>query len=296
MYAIKTFLGSNCVFVVIEFVNYNYSSILDLPIIFFSRMYKLEKTILAGLVCGILAVAPSIAQTTKKPVKPVTGVKKAPVTPAKAASTPVVLKTQMDSLSAAIGVSFSNSLSSQGISNINAEILTKTINTSLKGGKTTFTPEEANKFIGEYFQVIMAEKQKEGEAKGAVVREEGEKFLEENKKKTGVVTTESGLQYEVIKTGDGPKPLPTDKVKTHYHGTLINGTIFDSSVDRGEPVEFPVNQVIKGWTEALQLMPVGSKWKLFIPYQLAYGERAAGPQIPAYSALVFEVELLEIVK
>ena len=259
-------------------------------------MYKLEKILLAGLVCGILATAQSIAQTTKKPVKAATTVKKAPATPVKTASAPLVLKNQMDSLSAAIGVSFSNSLSSQGISNINSEILTKTINTSLKGGKTTFTPEKANKFIGEYFQVIMAEKQKEGEAKGAVVREEGEKFLEENKKKPGVITTESGLQYEIVKTGEGLKPLATDKVKTHYHGTLINGTVFDSSVDRGEPIEFPVNGVIKGWTEALQLMPVGSKWKLFIPYQLAYGERAAGPQIPAYSALVFEVELLEIVK
>ncbi|WP_205748164.1 FKBP-type peptidyl-prolyl cis-trans isomerase [Dyadobacter luticola] len=195
----------------------------------------------------------------------------------------------MDSLSAAIGVSFSNSLSSQGVANINTEVLTKTINAALKGEKTTFTPEDANAFIGNYFQKMMEEK-------GAVVRVEGEKFLEENKKKPGVVTTESGLQYQVIKTGDGPKPAATDKVKTHYHGTLINGTVFDSSVDRGEPVEFPVNGVIKGWTEALQLMPVGSKWKLFIPYQLAYGERAAGPQIPAYSALVFEVELLEIVK
>jgi len=259
-------------------------------------MYKLEKTILACLVCGILATAQVIAQAPKKPAAQV---KKAPSTAVKAAKpvpAQVVLKNQMDSLSAAIGVSFSSSLSSQGISNINSEILTQTIKTSLKGGKASFSPEEANKFIGEYFQVIMAEKQKEGELKGAVVREEGEKFLEENKKKTGVITTESGLQYEILKAGTGPKPLATDKVKTHYHGTLINGTIFDSSVDRGEPIEFPVGGVIKGWTEALQLMPVGSKWKLFIPYQLAYGERGAGAQIPAYSALVFEVELLEIVK
>ncbi|WP_221390381.1 FKBP-type peptidyl-prolyl cis-trans isomerase [Dyadobacter sp. NIV53] len=259
-------------------------------------MYKLEKTILAVVICGIFTTSQSIAQTTKKPAAAVRTVKKAPVSATKTAVTPVLLKNEMDSLSAAIGVSFSNSLSSQGISNINSEILTKTINTSLKGGKTTFSAEEANKFIGNYFQKIMGEKQKIDEKNGAVVREEGEKFLEENKKKTGVVTTESGLQYEIIKAGDGPKPTATDKVKTHYHGTLINGTIFDSSVDRGEPIEFPVNGVIKGWTEALQLMPVGSKWKLFIPYQLAYGERAAGPQIPAYSALVFEVELLEIVK
>ncbi|WP_439555090.1 FKBP-type peptidyl-prolyl cis-trans isomerase [Dyadobacter sp.] len=252
-------------------------------------MYKLEKTILAALLLGAFVTTEGNTQTIKKTTKPAPAVKKAPAAPAKAATTPLVLKTQMDSLSAAIGVSFANSLSSQGVSGINTEILTKTINAALKGSKTTFSPEDANAFIGSYFQKMMEEK-------GAVVRTEGEKFLAENKKRTGVTTTESGLQYEVIKTGDGPKPSATDKVKTHYHGTLTNGTVFDSSVDRGEPVEFPVNGVIKGWTEALQLMPVGSKWKLYIPYQLAYGERAAGPQIPAYSALVFEVELLEIIK
>ncbi|MEO6285249.1 MAG: FKBP-type peptidyl-prolyl cis-trans isomerase [Dyadobacter sp.] len=252
-------------------------------------MYRLEKTIAAVLVLGVLVTSQSTAQTIKKAAKPAATVKKSTAAPVKAASTATVLKNQMDSLSAAIGVSFSTSLAAQGISNINTEVLTKTINAALKGDKTAFSSEEANKFIGDYFQKNMEEK-------GAVVRVEGEKFLEENKKKTGVTTTESGLQYEVIKTGEGPKPAATDKVKTHYHGTLTNGTVFDSSVDRGEPVEFPVNGVIKGWTEALQLMPVGSKWKLFIPYQLAYGERAAGPQIPAYSALVFEVELLEIVK
>lgn len=264
-----------------------------LKIIFYrpsiSIMYKLEKTILAALVLGFFVTAESNAQTIKKTTKPAAPVKKTPAATTKAAATPLVLKNQMDSLSAAIGVSFSGSLTAQGVENINTDVLTKTINAALKGGKTAFTSDEANAFIGSYFQKI-------AEEKGAVVRKEGEKFLEENKKRTGVTTTESGLQYEVIKTGDGPKPAATDKVKTHYHGTLTNGTIFDSSVDRGEPVEFPVNGVIKGWTEALQLMPVGSKWKLFIPYDLAYGERAAGPQIPAYSALVFEVELLEIVK
>ena len=173
-------------------------------------------------------------------------------------------------MSAAIGVSFANSLSSQGISDINSELLTQTVKAALKGEKNSFLQRmKPNLFIQGYFTKMMEEK-------GAVVRKEGEKFLEENKKKQGVVTTESGLQYQIVKTGEGPKPAATDKVKTHYHGTLTNGTVFDSSVDRGEPVEFPVNGVIKGWTEALQLMPVGSKWKLFIPYQLAYGERAAG--------------------
>jgi FKBP-type peptidyl-prolyl cis-trans isomerase FklB len=251
-------------------------------------MYKLEKTILAALTFGVLVTAEGTAQTIKKTTKPAATVKKS-AAPAKTSATPATLKTTADSLSAAIGVSFANSLSSQGISDINTELLTQTVKAALKGEKTAFSADEANMFIQGYFTKVMEEK-------GAVVRKEGEKFLEENKKKEGVVTTESGLQYQIIKTGEGPKPTATDKVKTHYHGTLTNGTVFDSSVDRGEPVEFPVNGVIKGWTEALQLMPVGSKWKLFVPYQLAYGERAAGPQIPAYSALVFEVELLEIVK
>ena len=130
--------------------------------------------------------------------------------------------------------------------------------------------------------------------KNAGAKEEGEKFLLENKKRSGVMTTASGLQYEVIKMGDGAKPGPTDKVKTHYHGTLIDGTVFDSSVERGEPISFQVNGVIAGWQEALQLMNVGSKYKLYIPYNLAYGERGAGADIKPFSALIFEVELLGI--
>jgi FKBP-type peptidyl-prolyl cis-trans isomerase FklB len=124
----------------------------------------------------------------------------------------------------------------------------------------------------------------------------GEQFLAENKTKDSVNTTASGLQYKVIKLGDGPKPTASDKVKVHYHGTLITGEIFDSSIQRGEPVSFPVSGVIPGWVEALQLMPVGSKFKLFIPQDLAYGIRAAGPNIKPYSALVFEVELIAIEK
>jgi len=124
----------------------------------------------------------------------------------------------------------------------------------------------------------------------------GEDFLAANGKKSGVITLPSGLQYEIIKTGTGPKPKAEDEVKCHYHGTTIDGKVFDSSVNRGEPASFGVNRVIPGWTEALQLMPVGSKWKLFIPSALAYGEQAPSPEIKSNSVLVFEVELLEIVK
>ncbi len=124
----------------------------------------------------------------------------------------------------------------------------------------------------------------------------GKDFFAENSKRKDVVTLASGLQYEIITEGNGPKPGPTDKVKTHYHGTLLNGTVFDSSVERGTPLSFPVNRVIKGWTEALQLMSVGSKWKLYIPSHLAYGERGAGAKIKPNAALIFEVELIDIEK
>jgi FKBP-type peptidyl-prolyl cis-trans isomerase FklB len=123
---------------------------------------------------------------------------------------------------------------------------------------------------------------------------EGETFLQENAKKAGVQVTASGLQYEIITAGTGEKPVASSRVKTHYHGTLIDGTVFDSSYNRGQPIDFAVGGVIAGWTEALQLMPVGSKWRLYIPYQLAYGERGAGSSIAPYSALIFDVELLEI--
>ena len=130
---------------------------------------------------------------------------------------------------------------------------------------------------------------------GKVAAEAGEKFLAENAEKDGIVVTESGLQYEIITEGSGEKPSAESTVSTHYHGTLIDGTVFDSSVERGQPAQFPVNRVIAGWTEALQMMPVGSKWRLYIPHNLAYGPQGSGGAIAPYSALIFDVELLEIV-
>jgi|SRR5690606_28901994 len=157
----------------------------------------------------------------------------------------------------------------------------------------------ANPFTDEQMQEAFAEINSRMQEKQAVEAQSlakvGEEFLAENAKKAGVVTTASGLQYEVITQGTGATPTASSRVKTHYHGTLIDGTVFDSSVDRGTPIDFPVNGVIAGWTEALQLMPVGSKYRLYIPYQLAYGERGAGAAIKPYSALIFDVELIDIV-
>ncbi|MFY8274944.1 FKBP-type peptidyl-prolyl cis-trans isomerase [Pseudoalteromonas sp. SSDWG2] len=144
------------------------------------------------------------------------------------------------------------------------------------------------------FETINAEIQKRREEEAKVLAAEGEAFLAENAKRAEVTVTESGLQYEVIEQGEGAKPTADSTVRTHYHGTLINGTTFDSSYERGQPAEFPVGGVIKGWTEALQMMPAGSKWRLYIPHTLAYGERGAGAAIAPYSTLIFDIELLDI--
>ena len=161
-------------------------------------------------------------------------------------------------------------------------------------GTETINAEQANKL----FSQCMAEQNKvaaeQNKSKYTATLEKGAKFLAENGKRPGVKTTASGLQYEVMKEGTGPMPKATDKVTTHYHGTLLNGQVFDSSVNRGQPIDFPVNGVIQGWQEALQMMKVGSKWKLFVPYQLAYGERGAGGDIGPHEALIFEVELIKI--
>ena len=158
-----------------------------------------------------------------------------------------------------------------------------------KEANVLMNAEEATEWLNKTMEAKEAEKNK-------ALSAEGEAFLAENAKREGVFVTESGLQYEVVTMGEGEKPTAESTVKVHYHGTLIDGTVFDSSVQRGEPIEFPLGGVIKGWTEGLQLMPVGSKFILYIPYQLAYGERGAGELIAPYSALIFEVELLDIVK
>ena len=162
------------------------------------------------------------------------------------------------------------------------------------GGQLKLDEAEAQVIVQEFFQK-QEEKQRAAAAEmGKKAKEEGEKYLAENAKKEGVVTLPSGLQYLVIKEGNGKRPKATDKVKCHYEGMLVDGTLFDSSVQRGEPATFPLNQVIAGWTEGLQLMTEGSKYRFFIPYTLGYGERGAGASIPPFAALVFDVELIEV--
>ncbi len=199
-----------------------------------------------------------------------------------------ILKSQneMDTVSYSIGVILAENLKSQGLKDFDAAVVADAMKDHLAGeGKVGL--EDASQIFTEAL-----EKAKMGQYES--IKEDGEKFLAENKKRDGVTTTESGLQFEIIKPGNGLKPKSTDKVNVHYHGTLITGEVFDSSVERGEPISFPLNGVIAGWTEGLQHMPVGSKYKLFIPYDLAYGSRGAGAAIKPYSALIFEVELLDI--
>lgn len=204
------------------------------------------------------------------------------------------LTNKNDSVSYALGVLIGENNKQQmkdapGVDQLNKDILVAAFQKAFRGDSVQIKADKANGMIQAYFAEISA-------AEASKNIKAGEDFLAANASKSGVVTLPSGLQYEIIKVGTGAKPTAEDEVKCHYHGTTIEGKVFDSSVDRGEPVNFPVNGVIPGWTEALQLMPVGSKWKLYIPSALAYGERAASADIKPNSALIFEVELLEIVK
>jgi len=194
----------------------------------------------------------------------------------------------MDKISYALGLSIGNNFKSSGINDLNMEDFSKAVETVLKDTKPEMTYNEAQAVINEYFTNLQEEK-------GALNKKAGEEFLRVNKENAGIVTLPSGLQYQIIQEGSGAKPKATDQVKCHYEGTLINGQIFDSSIKRGQPAIFGLNQVIPGWTEALQLMPTGSKWRLFLPSHLAYGDRQAGELIEPNSTLIFDVELLDIV-
>lgn len=193
----------------------------------------------------------------------------------------------MDSLSYSLGVLITHNLKQQGFENLVAEDLNAAINDVLSGKPLKIELEAANDLVQKHAAEQAAKAQ-------AGMMQAGVDYLAENGQRDGVTTTVSGLQYEVLTEGTGPKPSATDKVTVHYHGTLIDGTVFDSSVARNSPATFPLNQVIPGWTEGVQLMSVGSKYRFVIPYDLAYGDRGAGAQIKPYSTLIFEVELLSI--
>lgn len=193
----------------------------------------------------------------------------------------------MDKLSYALGLSMGNNFKSSGIQTLSVTDFANGVKAVYEGEKPEMTYDEAKQVINDFFTQMQREVNDRNRA-------EGEAFLAENKKKSGVVVLPSGLQYEVLTEGKGKKPAATDRVQCHYHGTLINGEVFDSSVERGEPAVFGVGQVIPGWVEALQLMPEGSKWRLFIPSDLAYGENGAGGKIAPNSTLIFDVELLKV--
>lgn len=193
----------------------------------------------------------------------------------------------MNELSYSLGVSVGLNLKDQGFEVNSVEDFAQAMNDVLSGNDLAIPAEKVNEIVNNYFQELQAKK--------AAEMQEGQKaFFEENGKREQVTTTESGLQYEVITEGAGDKPAPTDKVTVHYHGSLIDGTVFDSSIQRGEPASFPVNGVITGWQEALTLMTVGSKWRVFIPSELGYGAQGAGNAIPPHTPLVFDIELISI--
>lgn len=193
----------------------------------------------------------------------------------------------MDKISYALGLGIGQQLKSMGIKDFNVQDFTKSICDVLTDSELEMSHREAQTLLNDYF-----DKQARKQAQEAI--SEGKAFLEANAKKPDVVTTKSGLQYQILKEGIGRNPKATDKVRCHYEGTLINGTIFDSSYQRGEPADFPLNGVIPGWTEGVQLMKEGAKYRFFIPYLLGYGERGAGSSIPPYSTLIFDVELIKV--
>ncbi|SOD89814.1 FKBP-type peptidyl-prolyl cis-trans isomerase [Spirosoma fluviale] len=252
---------------------------------------KFNQWMLAGITSAVFVAGSATAQVKKPTVKkPVSAARPATATAATS------LASNKDSVSYSIGMAMAQNFKQQGMTDLNTSMLAQGLSDAMKGQKTQLTLEQMGQCLNEFQQKQMAVRNAEGMKASAENKKIGAAFLTENKAKAGVVTTASGLQYSVEKEGTGAKPAATDRVKVHYTGRLLDGKVFDSSVERGQPAEFGVTEVIKGWTEALQLMPVGSKWKLYIPSDLAYGDRGAGADIKPGSTLVFDVELLDIVK
>ncbi len=242
-------------------------------------MKKISFTCIALLAISITSFA-----QTKAPAGSQT---KPAATSQKPAVPSLSITSQGDSASYAFGASVAGDLKNRGVKNLNYALVAKAMEDVFNGAAVMITPEKSQEVIFHYLTAIDKQKHES-------VITEGDKFLADNAKKPGVTTLPSGLQYEVLTAGTGPKPKATDEVTVHYKGTLLNGKQFDSSYDRGEPATFALNRVIPGWTEGVQQMPTGSKYRFVIPHALAYGERGAGQDIPPYSTLVFEVELIKV--
>jgi len=248
----------------------------------------------AAVMLAAVAMPLGNAQTQPAPAatKPATGSKTSTPAPT-LKSRPPALTTQKDKFSYALGMNLGTSLHKQSVP-VDPDILARGLKDALAGGKMLMTEDEMRAAIMDVQNELRKQQQEKAQQLGEANKKEGEAFLAANKSKDGVVTLPSGLQYKILQAGTGPKPTASDTVVCNYRGTLINGTEFDSSSKHGGPATFPVSGVIKGWTEAVQLMPVGSKWQLFIPGELAYGERGAGGDIGPNATLIFEVELLSI--
>jgi FKBP-type peptidyl-prolyl cis-trans isomerase FklB len=250
----------------------------------------------AILAAGLALVGDTRAQQSTAPAATTPPAKSAPKTPsasaAKSQAAPA-LKTQKEKDSYALGLNIGRGLSKQPI-DVDTPSLLRGLKDALAGAKPLLTDQEVESALAELQTQVHAKQDQQRQQAGEANMKEGADFLASNKTKAGVVTLPSGLQYKILKEGTGPKPAATDTVICNYRGTLLNGKEFDSSYKRGQPATFPLNRVIKGWTEALQLMPVGSKWQLFIPPDLAYGPNGAGPDIGPNATLIFEVELISI--
>lgn len=236
---------------------------------------------------------PTNTQQTPPAKAPHSPAAKSRPTGAAKAQPPLTLKTQKEKVSYAIGMNIGNGMHRQSVQ-VDPNILLRGLKDALAGGKTLMTEEEAKAVMAELQNEMRKAQQEKMQQEGAANKKEGDAFLAANKSKEGVKVLPSGLQYKILKEGTGPKPAATDTVVCNYRGTLVDGKEFDSSEKHGGPATFPVNGVIKGWTEALQLMPVGSKWQLVLPSDLAYGDRGAGPDIGPGATLIFEVELMSI--
>jgi FKBP-type peptidyl-prolyl cis-trans isomerase FklB len=234
----------------------------------------------AGLLLGTVLAQQTPATTTQPPAAP-------------GGQSNSALPTQKDKVSYAIGMNIGTNLHRQSV-DVDPKVLQQGLEDSLAGGKTLLSEDEARATLTEFQNEMRQKQQEKMKQAGETNKKEGDAFLAANKAKADVVTLPSGLQYKILTPGTGPKPTATDSVVCNYRGTLIDGKEFDSSYKRGQPATFPVGGVIKGWTEALQLMPVGSKWQLFVPSDLAYAERGSGPDIGPNATLIFEVELLSI--